>query len=113
MDKVQLERFAHAIYIKVTEELIGEYFNQIDVEVEEDCFQSDVFVVRMIGRAMGRMLDSKTVKYPATWWDAFKLEVLPYWLRKRLVINYTTRTLVSRAVYPELDIKEVIYYDVE
>jgi len=115
--QIQLERFTHAIYVRLSEELVDEYVNQLDVDISAHSF-FDVpdYVTRITTRSFGRMLEEKHIKYPATWWDAFKLEVLPYWLRKKLKINYTTKTLTARECLPKIPMTgqdSVILYSVE
>ena len=42
-------------------------------------------------------------RWPATWWDHVKLELLPEWLSKRLKpCQYTIKTVVAAQVFPEV-----------
>ena len=46
----------------------------------------------------------KEIKYPASWWQAFKLEVLPKWFRRRFPIRWkVTKVKLERcAGYPQM-----------
>ena len=117
MTNVALERLCYTTYTKLANELIDDYWNQIEFNASEHHdFHADTTLFRLNMRAFGRLVKEKYIRYPATWWDAFKLEVFPYWLRKRLKISYTTKTLTAREVYPDISIKDrksVIYYNIE
>jgi hypothetical protein len=113
MDEIKLERFKYAIFIQLSEELIDEYWNTIDVEFSAHTVIG--FTLRTVLSSLGRLLKEKRVEYPATWWDAFKLEVLPYWIRKRMKINYNFKTLTARECFPKIPVighESVIYYEV-
>jgi hypothetical protein len=116
-EKIMLERFKHAIFTRLSKELIGEYCNSVSVDISTDwSFIEDAFVARIITASYGRMLKEKKIKYPATWWDAFKEQVLPHWLRERVKIDYITQTLTARECFPDIPIeghRSVIYYNVE
>ena len=117
VETIELERFKYALYTTITDEFLGEYASEIDLELQDNSYAlPHTFVARMTIRSVGRMLEPKEVRYPTTWWDAFKEQVIPYKIRKYLKINYTTKTLTARECFSEIPIKgqkSVIYYSVE
>ncbi len=115
MAEIKLEKFRYAIFTQVSEELIDDYCNTVDVDISAHHSMAEVFTTRVVLGSYGRLLEEKHVEYPATWWDAFKLEVLPYWMRKRMKINYDSKTLTARECFPKIPVvgyESVIYYEV-
>lgn len=48
----------------------------------------------------------KEFKYPATWWDSFKLKFFPKWLLKKYSAKYSTITFNAYALFPDFPIDE-------
>lgn len=46
-------------------------------------------------------LEEKEITYPTNWWEAFKAEYFPEWLRKIYPIKYTKVTIKAKAFLPE------------
>lgn len=103
VSEIELERIANGISLRLSSELLADYAIPVDVSLRPDPFSpGEAFVLQMVTRAYGRMLTEKYVRYPKTWWDAFKEQVLPYWIRKRVEIKYTTKKIEVRELYPSI-----------
>lgn len=48
---------------------------------------------------------TKTVSYPATWWQHFKESYFPDWLLRWFPVRYAHRDLRAHCTYPELMLK--------
>ena len=112
---IELEKFQLGLFMALSDEMIGEYCNKVKVSVHTDILRPHMIIARALIDVAGYMLEEKEVKYPATWWDAFKKEVLPYKWHSWMNINYITKTLRARKCFPELlpGTKSIIYYAVE
>lgn len=45
---------------------------------------------------------SISVRYPSTWWDAFKARWFPEWALEAYPVNYTIETMEGQIFYPKL-----------
>jgi hypothetical protein len=48
----------------------------------------------------------REVRYPKTWWDAFKRAYFPNWLLKHMPVTMTLVTLDAKLIYPDLYLEE-------
>lgn len=83
---------------------------------ENEDFQMDVLVKRVCVEVLTRKLVNKVyekiehVKVPENWWEHWKQDHAPNWLRKRWPVMYETKLIPLRveferyATYPEADI---------
>ena len=78
----------------------------LEVAVSEHYdFMANKMAVRMIARLYEEEISdeySAAVTYPSSWWDAFKEQYFPGWLRARFPVEYDAKTMRLRvsAVYP-------------
>lgn len=61
----------------------------------------DTFMVRWRGHLWGDKHPDKIVKWPATWWDAFKVDCFPDWAFDRWPPTYMYETFSFTTLYPD------------
>ena len=115
VSEIALDRIAHALYMRLSDDLMKEFANKPTVNLFVDPLsEAEYFVLQLVTRQYGRMLAEKYVRYPATWWGAFKEQVMPYWIRRRTKINYITKKIEARELYPSIPLKDRrVYYEVK
>jgi hypothetical protein len=63
-------------------------------------------VVSLRARIAAKKFETKTVRFPATWWDAFKLRFFPANAIKRWPVNFEEVTLEAWAYHPDISIPD-------
>lgn len=58
-------------------------------------------LLRIERHVLYEVVDRKTIEYPATWWDAFKLAHFPAWLRRRYPPTMHREELEFMVLYPD------------
>ena len=73
-----------------------EYRNEIGREM----------VMRLIAHIATKKFDSKTVIFPANWWQSFKKRWLPSWALKHWPVKHTQITFEATAYHPDIEIPD-------
>jgi len=75
---------------------------EVHVGVEEQIgFFTDTVFLAIRGLVLGETIQTKTIRYPADWWQAFKARWFPVWALLRWPVEYTTHVIDVKAYYPE------------
>lgn len=101
MREIQLERIKIAFTEKVSNELLGAV---VDIREENDDFVHDWTTLRIQGYLWGESGETKTISYPATWWDALKARWFPLWLLARYPAVYQHYQIDLKTLYPNFRI---------
>ena len=67
----------------------------------------DIFHAMMLtlqATVAGRKVDSKEVRYPKDWWQAFKARFFPKWAKKKWPVQETVVLMEASAYYPGIAI---------
>jgi len=102
LKRVQLEVKKFVLERRFDEEA---FYGNLDITRYQDeaCRQ---MILRALLRVASKKLDVKTVRFPATWWDAFKRHWFPAgWLLK-WPVQYTEVTMEANAYYPDIAIPD-------
>src|SRR5690242_19260424 len=101
VDEVQLEKIKLAIAEGVSGELL-------DAMIEHKYFCDDFIKNRMTllvhGYVWGESGETRTIRYPATWWDALKQRWFPRWLLARYPATYREHEISLKTLYPNFKI---------
>ena len=93
---VQLEKLCFALQVPISEELI-------DVTIEfEDNWIIQAIVAEIRGAVWAEKLETKEVRYPSDWWQAFKEQYFPTWAKERWPVRYEVVRFDVKALYPHL-----------
>jgi hypothetical protein len=98
--EIQLEK----IKIGLMQRLPGSLF---DAEIrfsEEQSFVYNAVDMQIQGFIWGERGKSETIKYPATWRDAFKERWFPSWLLARYPVNYRVHEINTTTLYPNFKV---------
>lgn len=60
-----------------------------------------IIQLRVKGYLMGDKHPDKVVKYPATWWDAFKEAKFPAWAKRRWPAKWAYERFTFVSLYPD------------
>lgn len=63
-------------------------------------------VSQIITRVASKKYETKTVSFPADWWQAVKRRFGPRWFLKRYPVVMTDVTMEASAYYPEVEIPD-------
>jgi len=112
MSKERLERFRRGASVIIAEELIDIPF---DITMDRIPMHRAI-MVRLARDVYGKNHEGTTVKYPATWWQAFKEQYFPWWLLKRYPVERTVVYVNFKEIYPDFvptdpDMKHFIMLD--
>lgn len=102
MNRVQLEVRKFVCERRFDDEA---FYGNLDVTrlQDEACRQ---MILRVLLKVASKKLDVKTVRFPATWWDAFKRHWFPAkWLIK-YPVKYTEVTMEASAYHPDIAIPD-------
>ena len=101
LQTVRLERLKAVLFHRLDALRIGQV---TEVEFSEHLrYLCDDMQVRVKYLIYGINEKPTVVRYPADWWQAFKKEVLPPWIQRRLPsIKYSVVTVEKRTTYPTL-----------
>jgi hypothetical protein len=98
--EITLEKIKIAIVERVSNRLL----NAIVECSEADSFIANSIDMRLQGYIWGETGKTETIKYPATWRDAFKERWFPKWLARRYPVNYRVHEIAIRTLYPNFKI---------
>ena len=75
----------------------------LGAEARVDILQEVCNAIRISARGylMGDKHPEKVVKYPSTWWDSFKEQKFPLWLKKRYPVKWTYERFSFVSLYPD------------
>ena len=108
IQSVELERMKLVAVQYITDELAEQFAIEAKVDLSlHSSFRFDDIVLRVVQEVYGRQVESKAVRYPADWWQAFKNHWLPTWALKRWPIVWRTERLEAWEVYPKVEMPEV------
>ena len=77
--------------------------------VSMEAMESTIFQITILHfkyQVLGLTLEDKVIKYPKTWWDAFKERWFPDWLKARFPVTYKVHEFRADALYPNLAVQE-------
>ena len=99
--EIQLEK----IKLALTETLSNELLNVIvdTCEMNGD-FINNLTTLRIRGYLWGESGETRTISYPLTWWDAFKVRWFPRWLLAKYPANYQHHEITLKTLYPHFRI---------
>lgn len=78
---------------------------ELEHVVDADAYIDQVahrFVMEMNAYYWSDDLKQWTVRYPATWWDHVKQDLMPDWLQELWPVRYIVHEFSARVVYPWL-----------
>lgn len=101
INEIQLEKIKLAFVEKVSNELLGAVVDIADVE---DDFIRNMTTLRIQGYLWGELGETRTISYPATWWDAVKQRWFPRWLLVRYPTRFQHHEITLKTLYPEFRI---------
>jgi len=96
---VELEQF----WLGMQQRFSKRFWHEVKMSVIENMLQETV-EIQLRGHIYGETAKKISVKYPATWWQAFKSECFPYWLRRRFPAKFTEETFDVRVLYPDINV---------
>jgi len=64
----------------------------------------DGFRLTLKGYLWGEHLEKRTIRYPTSWWEAFKERWFPVFVLRWFPISYTVVRIEGKVVYPDLKI---------
>lgn len=99
--EIELEKIKLVFAEKVSNELLGAV---IDLGDQNDDFIRNMTTLRIQGYLWGESGESQTIRYPATWWDAFKERWSPKWLTDRYPVLYREHEITLKTLYPNFRI---------
>ena len=101
LQTVRLERLKAVLFHRLDALRIGQV---TEVEFSEQLrFVCDELQIRIKYLIYGINEEPVVVRYPTDWWQAFKKEVLPPWIQRRLPsIKYSVVTVEKHTTYPTL-----------
>ena len=97
-------KFEKLVTLAYIDKELGKWFAgpcKVDALLDAD-FMHDTVVLRVVQEVYGRDLGTLEVDQPATWWDHFKQDRFPFWLRRRFPVRYTTDTYKASVLYPQV-----------
>lgn len=100
VQEVTLEKIKVAIMQRVSNQLLDAV---VDIN-EVESFVHNAVDLRLQGYIWGETGKTETIKYPATWRDAFKERWFPKWLLRRYPVNYQVHEISARTLYPNFKI---------
>lgn len=89
--KLHIEKYAQQV-------VLSDYmFDEVDAFYDTAI---NAIYCRFSKRIMVDHLPGKTVQHPSTWWDHFKAEKFPTWLKKKFPPKYKTTEVNFLVKYP-------------
>ena len=105
--EVRLGRMKIVALQYITKELAEQFAIAPKVEMSMlGSFMLDEIVLRVVQEVYGHQVESKSVRYPADWWEAFKNHWFPEWMLKRWPVRWNTEKLEAWEVYPKLSLPD-------
>lgn len=95
--EIELERVKLAFVEKVSNEMLGAI---VDIKDVGDDFIRNLTTIKIQGYLWGESGKSQTIRYPATWRDAFKEQWFPKWLLERYPVVYKEHRIDLKTLYP-------------
>ena len=101
---IELERFTIAAEMYLSEQLAESFAISPETSVHLDNLSPyfGQLVLQIKQSVYGRDLDTRTVRYPADWWQAFKARWFPAWAKERWPVKETVVTWTARELFPLL-----------
>lgn len=96
--RIELENLK--IYVKQFFEIPGYEQLKVDVNVQRSFLKG--VGVAFSTYITSQKLPEKEIKYPKTWWDAFKVQYYPVWLLKLFPAKLEVVTISAQLMYPDL-----------
>ncbi len=86
------------------------------MEIKENPWLNSI-TMSMHQRVFGEQVLQRTIKWPDTWWDAFKDRWFPDWLKDRYPVTWRMYDFDARFLYPSINhpddkFRSVIYTNV-
>jgi hypothetical protein len=100
-NEIELEKIKITIAESVSNELLGVVVECKDIA---DDFIKNRMTLLVRGYIWGESGKTQTIRYPATWWDAFKERWFPQWLLTRYPAAYREHKIDLRTLYPNFKI---------
>lgn len=97
-DTIDLQRLMVASSVAVDEECVIHALELRDWR--DETLRRLFFSLR--GYVWAEPPKSISVRYPTTWWDAFKARWFPEWAIEAYPVNYTVETMEGQIFYPKL-----------
>lgn len=98
--EIQLERIKIGLMRRVSNHLL-----EPDVRFSEaESFIQNSVDMQIQGYIWGEHGKTETIKYPATWRDAFKERWFPKWLLARYPVQYRVHEINTTTLYPNFKI---------
>jgi hypothetical protein len=88
---------------------LGFFEHNLDVEIFQD-EAARRLVAELTLRVASKKFDSRTVIYPANWWESFKKRWAPSWFLKRYPVRHDQITFEANAYYPDIAIPDHAAY---
>jgi hypothetical protein len=105
MNATELRTKAIALVKEITSSRLFIDQNYLSSEYLTEVYLSDHLdglVVTLQNHTAAQILVDREIRYPRTWWDAFKLAYFPQSLLKLFPVQYHREALVARALYPDV-----------
>lgn len=100
LKETQLEKIKIGLIDPVSNHLLGAI---VDFS-EADSFIHNAVDMKIQGYIWGERGKTETIKYPATWRDAFKERWFPTWLLSRYPVHYRIHKINTTTLYPNFRI---------
>lgn len=100
IEEVMLEKIKIAVVQRISNNLLDGLVEFSEV----DSFAHNAIDMRVSGYIWGENGKTETIKYPATWREAFKERWFPTWLLTRYPVNYQIHEISTRTLYPNFKI---------
>jgi len=98
--EIQLEKIKIGLTQRISNHLLGPEVRFSEV----DSFICNSVDMQIHGYVWGERGKSETIKYPATWRDAFKERWFPKWLLNRYPAQYRVHEISTTTLYPNFKI---------
>jgi hypothetical protein len=99
---VGVNQVYHEVKLEKIRYAYQEYFSMSLLDVESWIDKIDGGYLLMVrGHVWGEHLETKTIEYPADWFQAFKQRFFPRWLIKYFPINMNVIRIEADVLYPD------------
>lgn len=95
-ETIWLEKFKIVAQQRFAREFLG---GSAEISAE---IMTDMILAVFRAYVWAEDLKKYEIRYPATWWDAFKERWFPYWAKIRWPIQWITEIIDIKALYPTL-----------
>lgn len=101
MREIKLEQIKHAVSQRIGRERLSRM--RLDMEW---VFDVDAMVMRLEQSVLSERLTDESVRWPATWWDAFKVRWMPQWWLRRWPAKYAHADFTVYRGYPDVSMPD-------